>query len=118
MNKHCVLKTYTIKETIDKIDASKDRVAVVVNDVNVIIGVVSQGDIIRALSAGKNIYSRVEGIIQPGFLYLNERNMEKAYTIFRKKKITLLPVVKENFKLESVITLTDIYDYLGGKVSE
>lgn len=44
--------------------------------------------------------------------------MEKAYTIFRKKKITLLPVVKENFKLESVITLTDIYDYLGGKVSE
>lgn len=38
MNKHCVLKTYTIKETIDKIDASKDRVALVVNDVNVIIG--------------------------------------------------------------------------------
>ena len=56
MNKHCVLKTYTIKETIDKIDASQDRVALVVNDKNRIIGVVSQGDIIRALSAGRNIY--------------------------------------------------------------
>ena len=102
MNKHCVLKTYTIKETIDKIDASQDRVALVVNDKNRIIGVVSQGDIIRALSAGRNIYSRVEGIIQSGFLYLKERNMEKAYEIFRKRKITLLPIITENFELIGV----------------
>lgn len=115
MNKYCVSRTYTLKETIDKIDESHDRVALVVNQDNRIIGAVSQGDIIRALSSGKNLYSRVEGIIQPGFLYLKERNMKKAYEIFRKKKITLLPVVNDEFELVSVITLSDVYDYLEGK---
>ena len=44
--------------------------------------------------------------------------MEKAYEIFRKRKITLLPIITENFELKSVITLTDIYDYLEGKADE
>lgn len=118
MNKYCVLKSYTIKETIDKIDSAHDRVALVLNDEEKIIGVVSQGDIIRALSSGKNLYSRIDGIIQSSFLYLNERNMEKAYSIFRKKKITLLPIVNDDFKLKSVVTLSDIYDYLGGQNNE
>lgn len=112
MNKHCVHKSYTIKETIDIIDDTHDRVALVVNDEEKVIGTVSQGDIIRALSSGKNIYSRIDGIIQPGFLYLSSRNMEKAYSIFRKKKITLLPVVDSEYNLTDVITLEDIYQYV------
>lgn len=100
MNKYCVLKTYTIKEVIEKIDESQNRVAVVVNENEKVIGVISQGDIIRALSSGKSMYSRIDGIIQQGFLYLTDRNMDMAYEIFKKKKITLLPVVDEAFNLK------------------
>lgn len=112
MQKYCIYKSYTIKETIDKIDESHDRVVLVLNDEEKIIGVVSQGDIIRALSSGKNLYSRVEGIIRPGFLYLNIRDMKQAYQMFKKKKITLIPIVDKEFNLIDVITLKDIYKYL------
>lgn len=115
MNKYCVLKTYTIKEVIDKIDESHDRVALVVNNDNKIIGVISQGDIIRALSSGKNLYARVESIVRPGYIYIKNRDMEKAFRIFQQKKITLLPIINEKYELEDVITLDDIYEFMEGK---
>ena len=116
MNRYCIRKSYTIKEAIDKIEESHDRVVLVVNDNERIIGVISQGDIIRALSSGKSLYARVEGIIQPDFLYLNDKNMKKAYEMFKKKKITLLPGVDKDYYLKEVITLESIYNYLeGGK---
>ena len=48
MDRYCVLRSYTLKETIDQIDENHDRVVMVVNEKNKVIGVVRQGDIIRA----------------------------------------------------------------------
>ena len=118
MEKYCINQDYTIKEAIEKIDLGKDRVAIVINNFGKVIGILSQGDIIRALSAGKNLYSQVIGIIQPSFLYLNRKDYKAAYKLFKKKKITLLPIVNEDFKLIDVLTLDDIYDYLEGKRNE
>lgn len=111
MDKYCVNKEYTIKETIDKIDATHDRAALVVNNDNKVIGIVSQGDIIRALSAGKSLYARIDSIIQNSFLYLSRRDMKKACDIFKKKKITLLPIIDNEYNLVDVVTLEDIYNY-------
>lgn len=105
-------------ETIDKIEQSHDRVAVVVNDKDNVIGVISQGDIIRALGSGKNIYSKIDGIIRSGFYYLNDKNLSKAYELFKKRKITLLPIVNEDFVLVDIITLDDIYNFLESKKNE
>lgn len=118
MDKYCINKNYTIKETIEKLEQNHDRVVIVVNDENRVIGVVSQGDIIKALSSGMSIYAMVGGIIKPGFFYLEEKNMEKAYKVFKKKKITLMPIVDGAFKLIDVITLDDIYNYLEGGRNE
>lgn len=118
MKRYYIYKTFTIKEAIDAIDDSRDRVVIVLNENDLVIGVVSQGDIIRALRDGKNIYTRVEGIIRTGFYYLFEKDYVKAYQIFKNKKITLLPIVDEDFKLIDVITLGDIYDYLEGERNE
>lgn len=118
MNKYCIYQDYTIKEAIERIDTGKDRIAIVVNREEKVIGLVSQGDIIRALSSGKSIFAQVGGIIQPSFLYLSDHNNAVAYEIFKKKKITLLPIIDEDFKLRDVITLDDIYIYLEGKSNE
>lgn len=115
MDRYCIGKDYTIKETIERIDAHHNRVAIVLNKEQKVIGVVSQGDIIRALCAGKSIYSRVESIVQPNFLYLNQIDMEKAYKIFKCRKITLLPILNENNNLIDVIILDTIYRYLEEK---
>ena len=115
MDKYYIRKDYTIKEAIEKIDGSKDRAAVVLSTDDKVIGVISQGDIIRALMSGKNLYTRVGGMIRPDFLYLNSRDMARAYTLFRKLKITLLPVVDNEFQLTDIINMDDIYSYMEGK---
>lgn len=115
MNKYCVRADYTIKEAIEVIDANQDRVAVVLNKSDKVIGVVSQGDLIRALISGVNLYSQVETIVRPSFFYLEERNLEKAYTIFKKTQITMLPILDQEFHLVDVINLQDIYQYLEEK---
>lgn len=117
MNKYCIHQNYTLKETIERIDAGQDRVAIVLNDADKVIGVVSQGDIIRALCAGKNIFARVDSIIRTSFLYLTNCDYEDAYKLFKKKKITLLPIIDSNYSLKSVITLEDIFNYLEEKNS-
>ena len=54
-------------------------------------------------------------MIRPDFLYLNSRDMARAYTLFRKLKITLLPVVDNEFQLTDIINMDDIYSYMEGK---
>ncbi len=115
MNSYCVKQNYTIMETIDSIAQGKNRNAIVLNESEKVIGVVSQGDIIKALCAGKNLYSSIEGILNSDFLYLTSRDMEQAYKLFRKLKITLLPIVDEEFHLKDVVVLDDIYEYLEKK---
>ncbi len=115
MNKYCIGMDYTIKEAIDRIDESKNRVVVVLNNDLKVVGVVSQGDIIRSLSSGKSLFARVDSMIRSDFLYLNERNLDEAYKLFKRTKITLLPVVDEDFFLIDIITMDDIYGYMEEK---
>lgn len=112
LGKYCVNENYTIKEVLEQFENSNDRVAVVVNNSGKVIGVVSQGDILRALSAGTDLYVQINQIIRNSFLHLYSRDLQEAYAIFRKKKITLLPVISYDNELISVITLDDIFEYL------
>lgn len=112
LDRYCVGERYTIKEVLEQFESYNHRVAIVTNASGKVIGVVSQGDILRALSAGQNLYTPVNQIIQNSFLHLYEKDMEKAYPIFKKKKISLLPVIDQSNKLIDFITIEDIYEYL------
>ena len=47
---------------------------------------------------------------------MQEHNrMEKAYKLFKKMKITLMPIVDDNFFLIDVINMDDIYKYMEAK---
>lgn len=115
MEKHCVLADYTIKEVIDRFESNNDRVAIVLDLNEKVVGVVSQGDIIRAIASGKNIYVSVKNIIQPSFKYVKQKNMEEAYRYFKKYGLTLLPIVDDQYCLVDVITVQDVYEYLENK---
>ena len=115
MNTFCIKKDYTIIEAIERIDSSKNRAVIVLNENKVVIGVLSQGDIIRALIAGKDLFARIDGIVRPNFLYIKENDIKKAYKLFCQFEITILPVVDDSFKLKSVITMKDIYRYINNE---
>lgn len=112
----CVVSnTYRIKEVMESFEENHERVVCVLNKNKIILGVVSQGDIIRALAGDIDIYANIMQIIQPSFLYLHKRDMKEAYKIFKEKKITLLPIVSDEFRLIDMITSDDIYQYLEDK---
>lgn len=112
LEKYCVNENYTIKEVLEQFINNNDRVAIVVNESGKVIGVVSQGDILRALSAGTDIYVQISQIIKNSYLHLYSRNMNEAYAIFKRKKISLLPVIDYDNELVGIITLDDIFEYL------
>lgn len=112
MDKFCINENYTLYEAIESIDENKSRMVVVTNDEGIVIGVLSQGDIIRALISGHTIYNRVNELLHPNFIYMHEHDIKKAFDIFKKKGITLLPIVDDSFCLKSIITMKDIYRYI------
>lgn len=115
LEKYCVYEDYTIKEVLNQFESNNDRVAIVITKSKKVIGVVSQGDILRALSAGVDLYVEIRQIIRSSFLHLYSRNMEDAYAIFKKRKISLLPIIGYENELTGVITLDDIFSYLEEK---
>lgn len=115
MKRYCISKEYTIKEAIENIESFHNRVVIVVDDSDKVLGIVSQGDVIRALISGKSLYTQVKNIVRPNFFYQNSRDIKQAYKLFRKYQITLLPIVDEDFYLMDVISMNDIYDYMEEK---
>ena len=59
--------------------------------------------------------NRVAIVTGDSFLHLYEKDLEKAYPIFKKKQISLLPVIDHSNKLIDFITIDDIYNYLENK---
>ena len=113
---YCVNESYTILEVLERFERNNDRVAVVINENDKVIGVISQGDILRALSSGTDIHTEIRNIISNSFLHLYSKNMDEAFKVFKKTKITLLPVIDNGNRLTDVITLADIYEYLEERI--
>lgn len=118
MKSYTVSEEYTLKEVMMSFEENNERAAIVINKNNLVIGIISQGDIVKALVRGIGIYTMVKQVVRPSYLYLTERDLAQAYQIFKETKISLLPVIGDNSELVSVITLDDIFEYLEGSRDE
>ena len=114
LNKYVVYNSYTLNDVIETFQNNHERVAIVLNKKNKVIGVISQGDIILALNEGISLYSNISQIINNSFFYLNEKDLKKAYKLFKDKQISLLPIVTNAYILVDIITIKDIFNYLEG----
>jgi CBS domain-containing protein len=103
----------TIRDAIIKISQNLSRCVIVTSGDELVVGVLSEGDIIRALTNDISVYAPVRKIAQPAFKYLNEVDMQAALRLVRGQPgITLIPVVSSNFELREVITIHDVMDYV------
>ena len=115
--KYTVLDSQTIKDTALVINQNHCRCVIVRNQSNNVVGVVSDGDIIRAILEGISLYSPVSQIVSHSFKYLHDSDMNSAYQYFRNNPgVTLIPVVGSSFQLNDVITVHDILNYVDVKV--
>lgn len=112
LSKYCISENYNIVEAIAAIENCKERNILVLNESSKLVGVLSQGDILKAILKGIDMYANVTQIYSKSFIYLNERNIAKAIKIVKNKNINLIPVIDDNFEIIDVITINDILIHL------
>ena len=109
LNNYIIPKNSTLIIACDAISKNKSR-CVLIEDKKKIIGILSEGDIIRAFLMGADINSRVEDYINLSFIFFKKKDLKKAKLIFKKKQITLIPILNDNMKLTDLITLNEILE--------
>ena len=98
----------TILEAANIINSSKNRACVVVQDDNHVIGIISEGDILRCLLEGGDVHSSIELWLNVNFKFLRNYDERAALSLFRQHGITMIPVVNEDFSLNTVILLSQL----------
>jgi|GEM_PF-1008177 len=93
----------TIEAAMIKINANQRRTVLVLNNDNVVLGAVADGDIRRALLDGTILLSPVNKIMNTDYIFLNieEDNFEKIKDKFnyREGSINILPAINSEKKL-------------------
>jgi dTDP-glucose pyrophosphorylase/CBS domain-containing protein len=96
----------TIKEAMEALDKTAEKVLLVVDENQVLIGSLTDGDIRRYILKGKDISGTIEGAYNrnPKFIFRDDSEPAKIKKIFAKNKIDLIPVLDHNRKIVDFIT--------------
>ena len=108
LSKYTIIKNSNFKDASSAIESTKEGAVLVIDEEKRIIGLISSGDIIRALISDVNIYSKVDNYFRTNFVYVHEDEelkKEKIEDIFLNQQLSLLPIVNKQMQLKSVITL-------------
>ncbi len=104
----------TVRETIFEIDKKKLGASLVVDNSLILLGIVTDGDIRRALLHWKDIMGlKVAKIMSKSPKMIDEeKNVSEAVTLMEHSAITVLPIVD---KLKRVKGIVHLHGLLGGK---
>ncbi|MEO7083886.1 MAG: CBS domain-containing protein [Gemmatimonadaceae bacterium] len=94
-------------DAAEAIARNRSRCVIVV-DGDKVTGVISEGDLVRALLSGSDIHAPLGPFVQVGFKFLERRDLARALELMRVHGISLVPVLNEAFALSDVITLADV----------
>ena len=101
-------KNRYINDAIELIALNNQR-AVFIYDKKKIVGVVSEGDILKALINKKNLHTPVNKIMNKSFKFLSKKDLNLAKKYFIDFSILLLPILNKKMELKDVITLKDVF---------
>lgn len=107
MSHFCVSETATMHDAIAVIQRSGSRCCIVLGGDAKVVGVFSEGDVMRALLRGTELHVPLRGLLQPSFVYLQSRNLEAAREHMRRG-ISLIPVLDEEHRLVDLIRVGDV----------
>ena len=107
LSQYIVESNGTLLDVAHAIAANRSRCVIVMSDGKA-VGVISEGDLVRALLRGTDIYSPMQSFIHHGISFLPERDMAQALELFRTRGISLIPILNDELGLEDVITLQQL----------
>jgi arabinose-5-phosphate isomerase len=104
---YCITCGATIRDAVAVIERNAARCCIVLGPDQKVIGVFSEGDVMRCLLRGTDLHTPLRQVIRPTFVSLRSRDMDAALDRIRTG-ITLIPVLDDEFRLTDVITLGDV----------
>jgi dTDP-glucose pyrophosphorylase len=107
--KHLILKGSSIKEALQKLDKlAQDAILFVVDESEILIGALTDGDVRRGLLNNIQISGPIEQIIQPNprFIKKGEKDVSKIIQ-YREGLYRIIPVVNEKNKVLNVINFRE-----------
>ena len=107
LDEYCVSEHGTMRDAITVIQRNASRCAVVRGASGKVVGVFSEGDVLRALLRGNDIHAPLRNLVRPSFVYLRERNLDEARVHIRDG-LSLVPVIDSEFFLQDVVTIEDV----------
>jgi CBS domain-containing protein len=99
---YTVSHTASIREAMERIEANKHRVVVVVDEENRVVGTVSDGDLRRAFLHDVLPIAPVTRIMQLNPHVTTETDPARRHEIIRDEQVTVLPVVTDDNHLVDV----------------
>ncbi len=108
-DKYIINDNQLIEQAIEVIEMNNSRCVILVNAQKKVVGVLSEGDILRAILKGVSIKSPAKNVMITGFKYLVDKDEAKIMEWF-KKGITLIPILADNYTLKDIIVFTEYFD--------
>lgn len=111
---HLLFSGSTVKQALIQLDfLAKDAILFVIDENEILIGSLTDGDIRRGLIKGIAVEDSVNQIIQsnPRFLKKGERDIQKVIE-YRDGNYRILPVIDKDNKVVNVINFRKIRSYL------
>ncbi len=104
LNSNLIKNDQLIKDVINCLNKSKEKICIVLNSKNKVSGIFTNGDIRRLSIKKKNLETKVSRLYKKKFTFLREKSSkEEAKKIFlRKNDIRYIPVLKKNNTLKGI----------------
>lgn len=101
--KYTINENLSIKDAMILIESSQHRSLVVINDDNIVVGTISDGDIRKSILNGRLLTIKVRDVMNLNFISLQKVDDMEAKKIFTEKHIFLIPVLNESGELVDIV---------------
>ncbi|MBU3193972.1 nucleotidyltransferase family protein [Clostridium algidicarnis] len=109
IDKLFVYKHYTIRQAIQSIDLGVRGIVLLVNEDELLIGTITDGDIRRAILRGVQLDDSIENVVHYNPISVKKDiTKEEMKDIFIKKAVKHIPIVDINNKVIDLISINDI----------
>ena len=97
-----------LSEAIEVILEGRYRTCIVVDDQNKVVGVLSEGDILRSYKSGRMLQTVIKSLMNPNPIILYERvTLKELISIWVERGIESIPIVNKLGELESIQNLRE-----------
>jgi len=101
---------HTIKQALRQMDAMGEKTLLVVDDQELLLGTVTDGDIRKWVLKGKNLTESISNVMNSNPVFLDQKYDRKmAKQLMIKKMLECLPVIDHNKKVISALWWIDLF---------